>query len=165
MTRQHGGQVRPVPPADKAWFRLWPPVALGLPLVAGLGLTAMIDDPWDLPEWRIRAGWTLVIAFATWNAWGIGTLAVHRTGLLPGQETNTLVTSGPYRLSRNPLYLGLVTLYVGLGLLVPSLWALLLTPVAIAAVEWGAIRPEETFLRERFRGEYEEYARRTRRWV
>lgn len=165
MNRPWSGPVGAAPHADKAWFRLWPPVALGLPLLAGVGLTETIGDPWEPSGWRIPAGWTLVIAFAAWNAWGIGMLAVHRTGLLPGQETRTLVTSGPYRLSRNPLYLGLVALYVGLGLLLPSLWAVLLTPLAVAAVEWGAIRPEETFLRRHFGAEYEEYSRHTRRWV
>lgn len=165
VTWKTNRDVPALPAPGKAWYRLWPPVALGLPLVAGISLTATIGDPWDLPDWRLPAGWAVVTAFAAWNAWGIKTLAAHRTGLLPGQATNTLVTSGPYRVSRNPLYLGLVTSYVGLGLLTDSLWVLLLTPAAVAAVEWGAIRPEETYLRQRFGANFEEYARRTRRWI
>ncbi|MGL5817931.1 MAG: methyltransferase family protein, partial [Phycicoccus sp.] len=100
-----------------------------------------------------------------WNGWALLLFARHRTGLLPGQETFVVMTSGPFAVSRNPLYLGMLALYVGLALLVPSVWALVLFPVAVALLLWGAIRPEERFLRERFGAEYEEYARRVRRWV
>ena len=73
--------------------------------------------------------------------------------------------TGPYRLSRNPLYLGLLALYLGLALLAPTFWGLVLFPAAVLLVRWGAIRPEERFLRERFGARYDDYTRRVRRWL
>jgi protein-S-isoprenylcysteine O-methyltransferase Ste14 len=63
------------------------------------------------------------------------------------------------------LYVGLLALYVGLALLVPTVWGLLLFPAAVLLISWGAIRPEERYLHERFGAAYDEYARRVRRWL
>jgi protein-S-isoprenylcysteine O-methyltransferase Ste14 len=157
------------PPDDAAAvvpFRIWPPVAFGVPLLVGVLLSSLaLGDPFDLPAWRVPVGWLLVAAFALWNGWSLLFFARARTGLLPGQETSRLMTSGPFAVSRNPLYLGLASLYVGICLLVPSVWGLLLLPLAVAAVDWGAIRPEESFLRRQFGASYEEYAQRVRRWL
>lgn len=89
----------------------------------------------------------------------------HETGLLPGQATHTIIEEGPYRLSRNPLYVGLLALYLGLALLAPTFWGLVLFPTAVIFVHWGAIRPEERFLHERFGAPYDDYKRRVRRWL
>lgn len=76
-----------------------------------------------------------------------------------------MIEEGPYRFSRNPLYVGMLALYLGLALLAPSFWALVLFPVAVLLVRWGAIRPEEAFLREQFGASYDDYTRRVRRWL
>jgi protein-S-isoprenylcysteine O-methyltransferase Ste14 len=140
-------------------------VAVGVPLLVGCAVTAWWGDPWSLPSWVRWVGGALVVAFGLWNGWSLISIFRHRTGLLPGQPTTTLITTGPYALSRNPLYVGLVTCHLAVALLVPSLWALLLTPVAVIGLDWGAIRPEESYLRERFGANYEAYARRVRRWL
>jgi protein-S-isoprenylcysteine O-methyltransferase Ste14 len=150
---------------DTVAFRLWPPVAIGGPLLAGWLATLRFGDPVELGGWRVAIGWLLVVVFAGWNGWSLLLFARHETGLLPGQATQTMIEEGPYRLSRNPLYVGLLALYLGLALLVPSFWALVLFPVAVLLVLWGAIRPEERFLHERFGATYDEYARRVRRWL
>ncbi|MBZ5740920.1 methyltransferase family protein [Nocardioides mangrovi] len=146
-------------------FRLWPPVAIGLPLVVGWIVTAGWGDPIDLGSWRLPVGCVLLLLFAVWNGWSLWLFARHETGLLPGQETTALMIRGPYRLSRNPLYVGLLALYLAIALLVPSFWALVLFPVAVALVLWGAILPEERFLHERFGAPYDDYRRRVRRWL
>jgi protein-S-isoprenylcysteine O-methyltransferase Ste14 len=76
-----------------------------------------------------------------------------------------MIEEGPYRLSRNPLYVGLLALYLGLALLAPTFWGLVLFPAAVLLVLWGAIRPEERFLHERFGAPYDDYTRRVRRWL
>lgn len=146
-------------------FRLWPPVGIGTPLVLGIIATQIWGDPADLGDWRTSAGWALVLAFAVWNGWSLWLFGRHETGLLPGQETTAMIESGPYRWSRNPLYVGLLALYLGLALLAPSVWALVLFPVAVGLVLWGAILPEERFLRQRFGVQYDAYTRRVRRWL
>jgi protein-S-isoprenylcysteine O-methyltransferase Ste14 len=153
------------PRVDVVAFRVWPPVALGVPLLIGIFVTSALGDPWVLPAWTRWAGWALVAFFAGWNAWCLVLFERHRTGLLPGQPTTQLVDTGPFARSRNPLYVGLVALYLGISLLVPSVWSLVLLPVGVAALEWGAIRPEERYLRERFGPAYDAYCRRVRRWL
>ena len=152
-------------PHDTVAFRIWPPVAIGLPLIAGWLMTRALGDPVELGAWRVPVGLALAGFFVGWNGWALWLFGRHETGLLPGQATNTLIDAGPYRVSRNPLYVGLLALYVSLALLVPTVWGLVLVPVAALLLLWGAILPEERFLRERFGAEYDDYTRRVRRWV
>src|SRR4051794_38675180 len=144
-------------------FRLWPPVAIGAPLFVGWLATTCWGDPVDLGGWRVPLGWALVLVFVGWNGWSLWEFGRHETGLLPGQATQTMIEEGPYRLSRNPLYVGLLALYLGLALLAPTFWSLVLFPVAVLLVLWGAIQPEERFLHERFGARYADYTGRVRR--
>jgi protein-S-isoprenylcysteine O-methyltransferase Ste14 len=77
----------------------------------------------------------------------------------------TIIATGPFALSRNPLYVGLLALSAGLSLLAGSLWALLLLPVEWALLRWGAVLPEERYLTATFATSYVEYTRRVRRWL
>jgi protein-S-isoprenylcysteine O-methyltransferase Ste14 len=112
-------------------FRLWPPVAIGAPLLAGWLATLLWGDPVDLGRWRVAFGWALVLLFVGWNGWSLWLFRRHETGLLPGQPTHAMIEEGPYRLSRNPLYVGLLALYLGLALLAPTFWGLVLFPAAV----------------------------------
>lgn len=150
---------------DTVGFRLWPPFAVGIPWLAGWLVTRALGDPVAFGEWRVPLGWALVAFFVVWNGWSLWLFARHDTGLLPGQATTTLVEEGPYRVSRNPLYVGLIAAYLGLALLAPSVWALALVPVAVLLLLWGSIWPEEAYLRRRFGAAYADYTRRVRRWL
>ncbi len=151
---------------DAPAYRIWPPIALGAPLLVGLMLTAFVGDPFTLPRDGARIiGAVLLAVFGIWNGWTLIVMAAARTAVLPGGATSVLLDRGPFRLSRNPLYLGLVVLDVALALLWPSAWALLGVPVGIALLWWGAIAPEERYLSRRFRAEYEDYRQRVRRWL
>ncbi|GEL98370.1 methyltransferase family protein [Cellulomonas terrae] len=152
-------------PEHVAAFRLWPPVAVGAPLLVGWFATMAWGDPVELGAWRVPLGWVLVAVFVLWNGWSLWLFRTHRTGLLPGQETSAMIEKGPYRLSRNPLYVGLLVLYVGLALLAPTFWGLVLFPVAVLLVLWGAIVPEERYLHDRFGAPYDDYRRRVPRWL
>jgi protein-S-isoprenylcysteine O-methyltransferase Ste14 len=151
---------------DAPSFRIWPPVALGLPLAVGLVLTAALGDPVSVASRPARwAGGLLVAAFVIWNGWTLQVMASHRTSILPGGPTTVVLQAGPFRVSRNPLYLGLIALDVGLALLMPSFWSLVLVPVGVVALFWGAIRPEERYLSAKFGAEYGAYRARVRRWL
>ena len=141
-------------------------MALGVPLLAGVIVTAALGDPFSLPRAVTRVvGAALCVVFAVWNGWTLSMMAAHRTAVLPGGATRTVLTQGPFRLSRNPLYVGLIVLDVALALLWPSAWALLLVPLGIAALVWGAVAPEERYLTAEFGKTYDEYRSRVRRWL
>lgn len=83
----------------------------------------------------------------------------------PAKPTSALVIWGPYRFTRNPMYLGMTTLYVGGTLLLNDPWPLLLLPVVIALVQRYVIAREEAYLERKFGDEYRAYKGRVRRWV
>ncbi|MDQ1530919.1 MAG: hypothetical protein QOE37_1024 [Microbacteriaceae bacterium] len=152
--------------ADAPAYRIWPPVALGVPLLAGLAVTAGVGDPIAVPAGIARAvAAVLIVVFAVWNGWALWLMARHRTALLPGGSTRTILDRGPFRVSRNPLYLGLIALDVALALLWPSFWGLASVPVGVVALWWGAILPEERYLGAKFGAEYDAYRGRVRRWL
>jgi protein-S-isoprenylcysteine O-methyltransferase Ste14 len=141
-------------------------VAIGVPLALGVALTATLGDPASIASPLARwTGALLVGAFVIWNGWTLLVMAWHRTSILPGGPTTVLLQAGPFRLSRNPLYLELLALDIGLSLLLPSFWALVLVPIGVAALFWGAIRPEERYLSAKFGADYEAYRVRVRRWL
>jgi protein-S-isoprenylcysteine O-methyltransferase Ste14 len=151
---------------DAPAFRIWPPVALGVPLFAGVVLTSAVGDPASIDGPAARwVGWALLIAFVLWNGWTLWVMASRGTGILPGGATSLILQSGPFGFSRNPLYVGLVALDVAIALLVPSFWALVFVPLGVVALEWGAVRPEERYLSEKFGPEYDDYRARVRRWL
>jgi protein-S-isoprenylcysteine O-methyltransferase Ste14 len=87
------------------------------------------------------------------------------TPVTPLQETRRLVRSGPYRLSRNPDYLGQALVTGGLGLLLGSGWVLLMLVPALLLVRYRVITREERYLEEKFGEEYRRFRSHVRRWV
>ena len=73
--------------------------------------------------------------------------------------------AGPYKITRNPMYLGLAFVYLGIGLADQSVWALVLLPVVLAIIQRLAIEPEEAFLEKRFGADYINYKERVSRWI
>src|SRR3954447_23638298 len=144
---------------------MWPPVAVGGPLILGLLLSGWVGDPLTVSTVTTWAGWLLVAAFAVWNGWALAVIARHRTALLPGEATTTVTHRGPFALSRNPLYVGLLVASAGVGLLAGSLWALVTLPLEWALLRWGAVVPEEQYLTAKFATTYTDYTRRVRRWL
>lgn len=146
-------------------FRIWPPVSVGGPLVAGLLVSWLTGDPLGVSPASTVVGWLLVAAFVVWNGWALAAIARHRTALLPGGETTTVIDRGPFARSRNPLYLGLLAGSAGVALLAGSLWALVALPVEWALLRWGAVLPEEQYLASKFGDAYADYCGRVRRWL
>ncbi|SEK54454.1 Protein-S-isoprenylcysteine O-methyltransferase Ste14 [Pseudoxanthomonas sp. GM95] len=132
----------------------WLQYALALPLPRDTPLLAM--------QW---AGSLLAAAALLLALTCFALFAMRRTTILPSQQPSTLVVRGPYRLSRNPMYVSLVLSYIGLAgyLIVP--WALLLMPLPWLALQRVLIPFEEARLRREFGVAYELYCARVRRWL
>ena len=90
---------------------------------------------------------------------------VHQQPSEPKASTTRLITSGMFRFSRNPLYLGLFLAFCGLAVATDKLWWLLLTPVALTLTHYLLIIPEETYLERKFGDEYKAYKHKVRRWI
>jgi len=97
--------------------------------------------------------------------WGWFTFQRAGTTRVPGKISSQLVTWGPYRFTRNPMYVGLTIAYIGEALIQRHVWPLVLLPLVIAFVNWIVIPVEETNLAHVFGETYREYCRRVRRWL
>lgn len=95
----------------------------------------------------------------------LGAMRRARTSVNPYRPTTALLTEGPFRLSRNPMYLGMVIQYVGLALLFNALWAIALLPLALVVVHFTVIKREERYLEQKFGEEYRVYKASVRRWL
>ena len=95
----------------------------------------------------------------------IRTFRRHRTTTLPTRPAAALVQDGPFRFTRNPMYLSLGISYLGLALMMDSLWVLLLIIPVLAAVNFYVIAREEKYLTRKFGDEYRSYVAKVRRWI
>lgn len=97
--------------------------------------------------------------------WGLVTFLRARTAIYPNQPARQLVDHGPYRFSRNPMYVALTVVLIGVALLADNLWMLLLTPVVLCVLTVFVIRREEAYLTSTFGEHYTSYVNRVRRWL
>jgi len=88
-----------------------------------------------------------------------------KTSPNPNHPSTTLVLSGPYRFSRNPMYIGLTLLYAGLMVFFQLPWGILFTPIVIWLITLWVIRPEEEYLEHKFGSAYLKYKQTVRRWI
>lgn len=108
-----------------------------------------------------------VLGAASFGLFSWAVLALHRAGtnIPTNLAATTLVTSGPYRFSRNPIYLGLAIGFTAVAAWLNSAWFLIITVLFVGLITAGVIVREEGYLRKKFGGEYEEYHASVRRWV
>lgn len=127
--------------------RFWPlPLGIGESLASPLGSVL------------VAAG--LALAF-----WGMFTFARHRTAVFPNRPATTVVRDGPYRFSRNPMYLGLAVAYIGGAVLLDTVWPLVFLPIAVLAINAFIITREEQYLAREFGEEYTDFRKSVRRWI
>lgn len=97
--------------------------------------------------------------------WGSATMHRAGTNVRPDRPATALVTGGPFRFSRNPLYLSLITLYLGITLFCNVTWALIILAPVLAFVHWRIVLREEKYLEAKFGDAYRDYKTRVRRWI
>jgi protein-S-isoprenylcysteine O-methyltransferase Ste14 len=111
------------------------------------------------------AGWLLIALGLGVMLWAMSTFRRARTSVLPFRPATAMVTGGPYRFSRNPMYLGLTLVYVGLSFLTRMAWPLVMLPLGLWALTALVIRREERYLGAAFGAAYADYRKRVRRWI
>jgi protein-S-isoprenylcysteine O-methyltransferase Ste14 len=152
--------------ADRTGIVVPPPLLFAGPFFIGWFIGRRW--PWSLLMDR-SAAIAIGAAFFAVGA-GVAIAAVRRfrsadTTVLPFGGTARIVTSGVYRWTRNPMYLGMALAYVGGSFVVNSGWCVVLLPVAVVLVQRLAIRPEERYLTRKFGDSYTRYCTHVRRWM
>ena len=134
-------------------------------LLVGFALEALLPGG-SLPDavrW-IGGGLALVAGLAL-QTFFITAFSRVGTAVEPWKPTTAIVTTGPYRLTRNPMYVGMASLYVGLAFAFGLIWAFALLPVVLIVIDRLVIAREEPYLERLFGEEYLAYKRRVRRWI
>ena len=151
----------------------WPPliivgaVAAGwllnkvLPSLAGLSMIGY----YPLGQTQTWLGWLLIGAALLMDVWVLTIFRRHNTNIRPDRPATTLVDTGPFKYSRNPIYVGNVAIVLGLALTHGSLWYAMLVPITLTLIQELAIKREEVHMAARFGEAWHHYAASTRRWL
>jgi protein-S-isoprenylcysteine O-methyltransferase Ste14 len=152
--------------ADTANVIIRPPIAWALAVLAGLTLQWVMS--WPFVPASVPAGWVggmvFVLALALF-AWAITTITRAGSNVPTSMPTTTIVETGPYRFTRNPIYLGMFLGLVGLAIAFDSLWLLVMLVPFTLAIRYGVVAREEPYLERKFGDAYRQYRARVRRWL
>lgn len=151
-------------PTESAGVRLDPQLIYAIPLAGGLLLDRWYPVAGLPPRLAAPVGISLVVLGLA-VAWAVvRRFRLARTSLQPWEPTTALITDGPFRRSRNPVYVGYTLIYLGVGFWVNSIWPLVLLPVVFWLLHRLVIAREEAYLERRFGEVYRAYRHRVRRW-
>lgn len=150
---------------DNAGVKILPPfIYLGFLLLA---IILEISMGVNLFAWgaQLAIGVLLMSFGAGIMTWCFSLFNNMGTNLPPNMPTLTLVTEGPYRISRNPIYLGMTSLYLGICIAFDLVWGVALVVPLVYIIRTYVIDREEAYLSRKFKDEYTEFCASTRRWI
>jgi len=143
-----------------------PPIAWAVAVIAGFALDWLEPLPLvpdDLPAGLLGAV-VFMLALAL-GIWAVDTLTRAGTNVPTNRPTTAMVESGPYRFTRNPIYLGMFGVLIGLAIAFDTPWPLVtLVPFALV-IRYGVVAREEAYLERKFGQAYRDYKKRVRRWL
>ena len=154
----HGAAVKFPPP-------LLPIITIGIGHVLDRFLPLAGDFVLPTPDRYWAGGLIAVGAVLTLGIWPIRQFIASKQDVKPWTPTPEIIVDGPYRFTRNPMYLMMVLFTLGFAIILSDFWTLLLTPVCGWVIYMIAIRHEEAYLEERFGESYLDYKKRVRRWI
>ncbi len=137
-------------------------------LVLGFALDRLLPLQLAFPEAtfvRWAAGGSLILVGLAIMAAGINNFSRAATPVPSNQPVRALVTTGIHGWSRNPIYVGMLFLYAGIGIAASSPWVLVLALPLVIILRYRVIAREETYLERRFGDDYRSYKARVRRWL
>ena len=146
----------------------WPPLLYLLAIALGVVLTVAWPLPWigkPLSDLLFAIGGVMAAGAVLLFAFSLRSLMRARTTVMPTRPADHLVTSGPFAVSRNPIYLADTMLVIAIGLIAGSVWFPILAIIAAMVTTRLAILPEESSLAAHFGKKYRDYAGKVRRWI
>jgi len=150
---------------DAPDVKIIPPLIYLTGLVIGLLVSVWVPTK-ILPSflaWIL--GGVVVVCGAILAGSAISEFIYADTTVRPDRASSKLVIVGPYKITRNPMYVGLALVYAGISIADQSAWALIILPFVLAFIQRRAIEPEEAFLERHFGDSYVQYKRSVRRWI
>lgn len=135
---------------------------------AALGAMLVLRWLWPLPILGGAGLWpglALVALAVGLLIWGRRTLVAGGTNVDPSLPSTVIVTAGPYRFSRNPLYVGLALVYLGLTVALDTWWGIVLLALVLIVMHLGVIQREERYLAQKFGDHYRQYRAAVRRYL
>jgi len=149
----HAGVLMPPPLVYLGFIGLGVALHTVVPLRLGLG-------------WPGRGLGVMLIALAAGLAfWAIREFHRAKTNVVPHKPATAIITAGPFRWTRNPLYIGLSLIHAGIALIVGSGWILIMLLPALIVIRYGVIAREERYLEAKFGDVYRAYKAAVRRWI
>ena len=163
MTMTH--KVDHADSTDNAGVAFHPPVLLLLALLLGFVVRWLTPLRFLPGEATVPLGPVVVAASLGWFMWAEVTMRRAGASIPTSEPTEAIAMRGPYSWSRNPIYLSMVALQIGVGLWANSGWFLGLAALSAALLWWGVISREERYLDQKFGTAYLEYKADVRRWI
>ena len=142
-----------------------PPLIYAGSILAGLGIDRIRPLPMPLGLHGLLYSGILLALVLVLAGLCIYEFYKADTDVRPDRPDSTLITSGPYCHSRNPLYIGLTLVQVAVAMWFDNAWVLAMTAVSVVVISRYAIRREEHYLERRFGAAYLDYKQRVRRWI
>jgi protein-S-isoprenylcysteine O-methyltransferase Ste14 len=147
--------------------RFPPPLVFLAGVLIGAGLHQYVRAA-PVPVSRtisVTAGGVLIVVAIALAAWARGLFVRTGQSVIPWTPTPEMIFGGPYRFTRNPMYVGMTLLEIGIGLVLNNLWVVALALPALLIIHFIAVRPEEAYLSQKFGDGYRGYLQRVRRYL
>jgi len=155
-------------PLSNAGVHFPPPFLFVIGLLVGWAVDRFL---FALPLSRLAGsalkpfGWSALALGVVLAGWGMVTFGRAKTAINPHHSASRLVTHGPYRFTRNPMYTGLTIAYLGASALLDTAWPIVALPIVLVVLVKTVISREERYLSDAFGSEYSTYVASVRRWL
>ena len=150
---------------DRPGVVIFPPLIIGLALLSAIALHWLWPLSISVRPVALVLGTLLSLLGVGSAAWGRKILMQAGTNVSPFKPSTAIVTDGPFRFSRNPLYVGITSLFIGLSLLIGTWWGFILIVPATLILHYGVILREERYLEQKFGDSYLAYKNEVRRYL
>ena len=150
---------------DHPGVLIFPPLLFGICIVGGAIAHVVCPYRLELPLWARGSGAAAGLAAVLFAIWGERTMKAAGTNVRPDRPATTIVDSGPFAFTRNPLYSAVLGLFVGTGIALDSPAFLSVVVPLFVVLHFGVVLREERYLESKFGADYRGYKARVRRWL